>query len=407
MDQMTMIEPHIVVGFDRRITVPSSLKRIAVQYDHNVETVTFDCPRTWDGNDFLDQRQYAIYVNLMAPDGSLFSDPVTNVVEDADPAVMHFDWTVKNYVTQEAGGIQFLICIKRVNELGLEINHWNSELCKDLYVSAGLECSETESDLTPDLVTKVLLAIDKFEGTDYSQIVDRLEIVESKAMEQGSEVELLDEAIQGESSLRSSEDAKLRQAIVDEMEHRTAADEALNKRIDNAQDEATSEIEGSIERLHTEFKPTVIDITGYRPEMDLGTGMIHAGVSAKCVSGFAERYVDGRFRMRGTLKVLYSNYPAATATNYFIDYLLRRDEIAQMVFGNSTVTMSEVNGFWHGILNISHADGGHIIYTPGKAALANDYVLRFVCGGPGTIVNVHELKKDFSIYFDIYGQANV
>ena len=38
-------EPHIVIGEDRFITVPSELKRIAVQYDHNIETVTFDCPR--------------------------------------------------------------------------------------------------------------------------------------------------------------------------------------------------------------------------------------------------------------------------------------------------------------------------------------------------------------------------
>ena len=35
-------EEHIVVGADRFITVPDSLKRIAVQFDHNIETVTFD-----------------------------------------------------------------------------------------------------------------------------------------------------------------------------------------------------------------------------------------------------------------------------------------------------------------------------------------------------------------------------
>ena len=28
-------EPHIVIGEDRFITVPSELKRIAVQYDHD------------------------------------------------------------------------------------------------------------------------------------------------------------------------------------------------------------------------------------------------------------------------------------------------------------------------------------------------------------------------------------
>lgn len=44
-------EPHIVIGSNRVITVPNALKRIAVQYDHNVESVTFDCPRYTDGID--------------------------------------------------------------------------------------------------------------------------------------------------------------------------------------------------------------------------------------------------------------------------------------------------------------------------------------------------------------------
>ena len=42
------VKPHIVINSDRTITVPNSLKRIAVQYDHNIETITFDCPRYWD-----------------------------------------------------------------------------------------------------------------------------------------------------------------------------------------------------------------------------------------------------------------------------------------------------------------------------------------------------------------------
>ena len=35
-------EGHIIIGSDRTVTVPDELKKIAVQYDHNVETVTFD-----------------------------------------------------------------------------------------------------------------------------------------------------------------------------------------------------------------------------------------------------------------------------------------------------------------------------------------------------------------------------
>ena len=54
-------EPHIIIGSDRIITVPDSLKRIAVQYDHNVETVTFDCPRYWDERDL---SQLTIFISF-------------------------------------------------------------------------------------------------------------------------------------------------------------------------------------------------------------------------------------------------------------------------------------------------------------------------------------------------------
>ena len=42
---MALAEPHIVIDDDRYIAVPKKLRRLAVQHDHNVETVTFDCPR--------------------------------------------------------------------------------------------------------------------------------------------------------------------------------------------------------------------------------------------------------------------------------------------------------------------------------------------------------------------------
>ena len=39
------LEPHIIIDKKRKVSVPDELKRIAVQHDHNIETVTFDCPR--------------------------------------------------------------------------------------------------------------------------------------------------------------------------------------------------------------------------------------------------------------------------------------------------------------------------------------------------------------------------
>lgn len=104
-------EPHIVIGNDRIITVPESLKRIAVQYDHNVETVTFDCPRYWDG---LDMSKMVVYINYKLPNRILGSYVADNVaVDESDTNLMHFTWTISRNVTGTEGNISFLVCIKK------------------------------------------------------------------------------------------------------------------------------------------------------------------------------------------------------------------------------------------------------------------------------------------------------
>lgn len=145
------IEEHIVVGADRYITVPARLKRIAVQFDHDVETVTFDCPRYWDD---LDMSKMVIYINYKLPDGTLDAYPAKNIQVDGD--IMHFDWTISRNLTQYKGTITFLVCIKKTGTDGVEVNHWNSELCTDMYVSEGMECQEQAQMEYSDLITQLL-----------------------------------------------------------------------------------------------------------------------------------------------------------------------------------------------------------------------------------------------------------
>ena len=143
-------EPHIVIGDDRFITVPNSLKRIAVQYDHDVETVTFDCPRYWDG---LDMSTLSIYINYMRKDRVTGCYKAMNVVVDEiDPNIMHFDWTISRNVSMVKGEIKFLVCIKKADSEGNEENHWNSELNEEMYVSEGLETGETILGPYPDII---------------------------------------------------------------------------------------------------------------------------------------------------------------------------------------------------------------------------------------------------------------
>lgn len=155
-------EPHIVIGVDRVIEVPDELKRIAVQFDHNIETVTFDCPRYWDGNDM---SQMKIYINYKTPDnrvGSYHSEEVS--IDTADTNIMHFTWTISKNVTSVKGNLSFLVCIKKTDSSGNEVNHWNSELNREMTISEGLECAETILDDYPDIITYLLTRMEELEA---------------------------------------------------------------------------------------------------------------------------------------------------------------------------------------------------------------------------------------------------
>lgn len=147
----TSEEPHIVIGDDRVITVPDQLKRLAVQYDHDIETVTFDCPRYWDEHDM---SQMSVYINYLRSDIYRATYKADNVTVDAtDDSIMHFDWTISRNVSLVTGKIIFLVCVRKTDDNGNEVNHWNSELCKDCYVSEGLEPDAEElKEAYPDII---------------------------------------------------------------------------------------------------------------------------------------------------------------------------------------------------------------------------------------------------------------
>lgn len=180
-------EPHIVVDENRFITVPEELRRVAVQYDHNIETVTFDCPRYWDGIDMSGMKVYINYMRADKKPGSYVVDSVT--IDEDDDTIMHFDWVIRNHVTEVEGKILFLVCIKSVDAEGKEETHWNSELNDDLYISEGLEAAEITQEAYPDIFTQLLNRIDVYEerSRDYMETseaaADAADVSANKAKE--------------------------------------------------------------------------------------------------------------------------------------------------------------------------------------------------------------------------------
>lgn len=154
-------EPHIIIHANRTITVPDELKHIAVQYDHNIETVTFDCPKYWDDKDLSLMN---VYINYRTPDGKMGMATAGNVKTDtSDDSMMHFTWTIDKYVTQVVGYISFLVCAKSktVDEDGEATTHWNSELCEnEMYVSEGLEGESHAIETYPEIINNLLSKMD-------------------------------------------------------------------------------------------------------------------------------------------------------------------------------------------------------------------------------------------------------
>lgn len=155
-------EPHIVIDNNRVVTVPEELKRIAVQYDHRIETVTFDCPRYWDEHDMSKMH---VYVNYLRSDGEKGSDLCTNVAVDKDDeTMMHFDWTVTGHLSAVNGSIAFLVCTMKSSPDGeISERHWNSELNTEMYVTEGLEVAAHVYATQPGIIDALLTRMEAAE----------------------------------------------------------------------------------------------------------------------------------------------------------------------------------------------------------------------------------------------------
>ena len=169
-------EEHITIDDNRIITVPERLRRIAVQYDHNIETVTFDCPRYWDGHDLSTMTIYINYMRIDEVKARYLAEGIR--VDEVDQNVIHFEWTITNDMTLANGPVEFLVCAIRLDEGGNEEIHWNSEINKQMYVATGLEGLDSVYEGHIDLITDII-AMTKYENV--KALVQKIEEVDSKA----------------------------------------------------------------------------------------------------------------------------------------------------------------------------------------------------------------------------------
>lgn len=131
-------EGHIIVNGDRTIVVPNSLKIIATKGDRNVETVTFDCVRYWDGHDL---STFDIYLNYTLPNEveGTYNPKNIQVYQDH----YSFDWTIDENFTRKDGKIKISLMAKIVQNNRI-LQQWGSFINEEITVAPTLPVSLVE-----------------------------------------------------------------------------------------------------------------------------------------------------------------------------------------------------------------------------------------------------------------------
>lgn len=126
-------ERHIVIGENRRIIVPDELKNIAVTGDKDVETVTFDCVRYWDGHDL---STFSIFLYYSLPDGvkGVFTPNAIYLSDD----YYSFDWTIGSELTHREGTLAISLVARQKDADGNVLKQWGSFPNGEMKIVAGL-----------------------------------------------------------------------------------------------------------------------------------------------------------------------------------------------------------------------------------------------------------------------------
>ena len=174
---------HITINSDRSVTVPVELRKIGVQYDHNVNTIEFVGPR-YSSN--VDLSTMTIYINYILSDKTPGKYKAENVIiDDQDDSLIRFNWTITRNVTKVSGILSCLVCAKKTDEEGNEINHWNTDIFRLLSVSEGMENDLVIQEQYPDIITSLIQNVNEHDAKllEFSGLDTRVTDIENNVNE--------------------------------------------------------------------------------------------------------------------------------------------------------------------------------------------------------------------------------
>lgn len=139
----------------RAIKNESNRKTVLIQHDHNSERFTFELPRYIEGHDMsICDKVEVHYLNIDSATKEQKSGKydVTDLqIAPGDEEKVICSWLISNNATSLCGSLNFLIRFCCTENTFIRYA-WNTAICKDISVAAGINASELFEDEYVDII---------------------------------------------------------------------------------------------------------------------------------------------------------------------------------------------------------------------------------------------------------------
>lgn len=168
----------------RQMKIPDKEKILGVVSDEDSHTLYFTCASILDQN--FDLTTANIYINYRRSDGEIGQYMVTD--KSVVKGTCTFSWLVSRAAYTQKGTVDFIVCMKIVDEDGIVQKEWNTTL-GHLTVLEGLEpegeipIPPADTDLISQLMNYVKSTVDQAEADINSTKTSAIEALDQKETE--------------------------------------------------------------------------------------------------------------------------------------------------------------------------------------------------------------------------------
>lgn len=163
---MNVGHTHEIVDGDKCFAIDPISRTIAntsekvklIQFDHDSERFTFQCPRIIEGHDMTLCNSVRVqYINSnkrTGQDNSGVYEINDLTVDSEDSAVITFSWLISQNATKFVGTLNFLIDFRCIADDGSITYAWHTDIYKGVVVSAGMNNGKVIEEKYPDVLEK-------------------------------------------------------------------------------------------------------------------------------------------------------------------------------------------------------------------------------------------------------------